>query len=193
MMKLNYAQQIKHPEWQRKRLEVLEAHGFECEDCGSKEEELHVHHPYYKRGAMIWQYETHDLQCLCHKCHKDAHAKDEEIKQLVSDCGREGKEELIGVLKAMNDGPWIKLNSHEEIVGYLSYRGVRGKLLDSLVEVVIKANGKPHNTSELLHAKTSYHDIADTCFKQPPSLSAVLISAAKTTKKRMESYSSGGA
>jgi len=26
---------LKHPKWQKKRLEVMENAGFECEDCGS--------------------------------------------------------------------------------------------------------------------------------------------------------------
>jgi hypothetical protein len=83
---MNYAQQIKHPMWQKKRLEVLELRGFQCQECGVKDEELHVHHPFYRRGAMIWEYEKEELECLCHKCHKNAHELDEQIKKALSTC-----------------------------------------------------------------------------------------------------------
>jgi len=33
MAKLSYAEQLKSPHWQRKRLEVFEEHGFVCQRC----------------------------------------------------------------------------------------------------------------------------------------------------------------
>jgi hypothetical protein len=143
---MNYAQQIKHPNWQKKRLEVLNAHNFECENCGAEEEELHVHHPFYKRGAMIWQYETDVLQCLCNKCHKEAHVQDEKIKMLASDpniC----KEELIGILKAMNDCPYTRLDSCNEIMGYLLYNGIFES--EEIFNIIIEHNGYPYNETTM--------------------------------------------
>jgi hypothetical protein len=83
---MNYAQQIKHPLWQKKRLEVLEANGYKCVKCEAEDEQLHVHHPFYKRGAMIWEYEKEELKCLCFQCHKEEHAIDEEIKRALAVC-----------------------------------------------------------------------------------------------------------
>lgn len=99
---MNYAQQIKHPLWQKKRLEVLELHGWKCQECTAKEEELHVHHPFYRRGAMIWEYEKTELECLCHRCHKDRHDLDEKIKKELAVCQSKGL-----VLKYI-----VKLNGH---------------------------------------------------------------------------------
>jgi hypothetical protein len=42
----SYYDLLKHPEWQKKRLKVLEAAEFECATCGSKDKTLHVHHRY---------------------------------------------------------------------------------------------------------------------------------------------------
>jgi hypothetical protein len=78
---MNYYTQMQHPLWQKKRLEVMETHDFKCQTCGSEEDQLNVHHPVYKRGAMIWEYKTHELECLCEKCHKEAHIMDAWIKQ----------------------------------------------------------------------------------------------------------------
>jgi hypothetical protein len=33
---MGYADLLKNPQWQKKRLEVLEASGWECEMCGDK-------------------------------------------------------------------------------------------------------------------------------------------------------------
>jgi hypothetical protein len=99
---MNYAQQIKHPLWQKKRLEVLELHNFQCQTCRAKNEELHVHHPYYKRGAMIWDYEKTELECLCFRCHKEAHLIDEEIKKALAVC-RDKRTILAAILK-LNSG-----------------------------------------------------------------------------------------
>lgn len=34
MKKMTYTEQLQHPNWQRKRLEVMEAAEFSCELCG---------------------------------------------------------------------------------------------------------------------------------------------------------------
>lgn len=59
--KLSWSQQYKHPQWQRKRLEALEAAGWECENCGEKETTLNVHHKRYVKGRMIWEYDVSEL------------------------------------------------------------------------------------------------------------------------------------
>lgn len=40
---MKYHEQLKHPLWQKKRLEVLDLHGFKCQECDATEEELHVY------------------------------------------------------------------------------------------------------------------------------------------------------
>jgi len=129
---MNYAQQIKHPNWQKKRLEVLEASNFECENCGAKEEELHVHHPFYKRGAMIWQYENHELKCLCHKCHKDAHAIDEQIKLLMQDDNL-NKTQLIGYLKGCHITPYTTIDDIDEATGVLQSYGINSRIYEEML------------------------------------------------------------
>jgi hypothetical protein len=71
---LTYAQQLRHPLWQRRRLEVLQRADFTCERCGSTSTELHAHHKTYIRGRMAWQYPDDLLECLCDPCHDIAHA-----------------------------------------------------------------------------------------------------------------------
>lgn len=98
---MKYHEQLKHPLWQKKRLEVLGLSGFECQNCGASDKELHVHHPFYKRGAMIWDYRPDELQCLCAKCHKDIHAVDEHIRLRISQLDLSSKEILAGFVGGM--------------------------------------------------------------------------------------------
>lgn len=72
MAKPSYYEQLKHPEWQKMRLRVLERENFTCQSCGSAEKTLHVHHTFYKKGAAPWEYPEASLQCLCEDCHKEA-------------------------------------------------------------------------------------------------------------------------
>lgn len=124
---MQYHEQLKHPLWQKKRLEVMEANNFKCQNCGGKDEQLNVHHPFYKRGAMIWQYVKEELMCLCHECHKNEHAKDEEIKSL---CSRVtvSKDFLIGLLRGYVEEHPQKLYNTREVQGYLAGFKIGGSL-----------------------------------------------------------------
>lgn len=67
---MTYAEKLKDPRWQKKRLEVLQASGFTCSLCGSSDRTLHVHHRYYIHGRMPWEYPGFCFQCLCFQCHE---------------------------------------------------------------------------------------------------------------------------
>lgn len=71
--KLTYGERLKHPKWQRARLERIEAAGWKCEKCGETEKPLHVHHTKYVRGRMPWEYGHGELEVLCEDCHAAEH------------------------------------------------------------------------------------------------------------------------
>lgn len=79
MTRLTYAEQLKHPKWQEKRLRVFEAAGFQCVKCGARHLQLHAHHKVYLRGKFPWEYADDLLECLCESCHTLAHAYREEL------------------------------------------------------------------------------------------------------------------
>jgi len=70
---MNYQEMLKHPKWQKKRLEILEYHGFACENCHNPDKQLHVHHGYYDNSLKLWEYDNETLHCYCSECHKEAH------------------------------------------------------------------------------------------------------------------------
>lgn len=99
---MKYHEQLKHPLWQKKRLEVLESNGFACANCGTKEDQLHVHHPYYKRGAMIWDYEVDELECLCEKCHRNSHDMDDILRRKSAHLTPEQKRRVFGYMDGIS-------------------------------------------------------------------------------------------
>ncbi len=65
---MNYGDKLKDPRWQKKRLEVFERDEFECLECGSKTDTLHVHHLKYGKGEP-WEVPMEYLETLCQRCH----------------------------------------------------------------------------------------------------------------------------
>lgn len=71
--KSNYGELLKHPNWQKKRLEVMQFANFKCQLCGESEKMLNVHHSKYEKGKKPWEYPTNALICLCEDCHTKHH------------------------------------------------------------------------------------------------------------------------
>lgn len=65
---MTYAQKLRDPRWQKKRLLILERDGWTCLECGSKDKCLNVHHVVYRK-IDPWEYPDHLLQTLCEECH----------------------------------------------------------------------------------------------------------------------------
>jgi hypothetical protein len=64
---MTYAEKLRDPRWQKKRLEILGRDGFACCLCGDKETELHVHHKKYNGDPL--EANNKELETLCKHCH----------------------------------------------------------------------------------------------------------------------------
>lgn len=62
-----YSEMLKHPKWQKKRLEILERDKWCCVKCGDTETTLHIHH--LKYTGKPWEAPAKDLSTLCADCH----------------------------------------------------------------------------------------------------------------------------
>lgn len=79
---------LKHPSWQKMRLEVMQRAGFKCEKIGcnydlDETNPLNVHHKYYdeeNRWLEPWKYPRGSLQCLCERHHREVHGLDNEFQ-----------------------------------------------------------------------------------------------------------------
>lgn len=67
---MTYAEKLKDPRWQKKRLEIMERDEFTCQNCGTKNDCLHIHHKTYEFGNDPWNYEDKNFITLCEVCHK---------------------------------------------------------------------------------------------------------------------------
>lgn len=136
--KSTYYELLKHPKWQKKRLEILEAANFECECCGGKDKTLHVHHKYYKKGLKPWEYPDHSLLCLCEDCHILYHNQKEKLSWVIGFLDFTDLEQLSGFAKGLilQDFPnWeIDLDSWEEVYGVALCWGINVKTILSSIE-----------------------------------------------------------
>lgn len=94
--KPTYFELLQHPQWQKKRLEVLSLAGFVCEVCDSGEKMLHVHHAYYEKGLKPWEYPIASLHCLCVDCHRKAQDSMTLLHRQIGKLGMGDTEQLIG-------------------------------------------------------------------------------------------------
>lgn len=69
MAKRTYAEKLRDPRWQKKRLKILERDKFKCCRCKSSKKTLNVHHGYYEWGKDPWDYEDWTLSTVCEDCH----------------------------------------------------------------------------------------------------------------------------
>lgn len=67
MAKESYAEKLKDPRWQKKRLKIMDRDGWECRLCEDKNFTLNVHHKKY--NGQPWEASDEDLITLCGHCH----------------------------------------------------------------------------------------------------------------------------
>ena len=144
---MEWKDQYKHPMWQKKRLEALEYYGFECSDCGSADNQIHVHHVRYKKGAKLWDYRVTELAVLCDKCHAEAHRSKESVDDfcLMNGAGSERiVAELVSGYQSYSDMLPEHVYSHISAVGYGA-----GYLANISAEEIMKLS---HIAPDLLQA-----------------------------------------
>lgn len=130
MKKLSYSEQLKHPSWQKRRLEVLSGSDFTCQGCYDKETTLHVHHKQYFSGRMAWEYSDDELIVLCEDCHKEAHKSIDDLRRIFSLIpvdGPNGLSQIHGVVSGYLDGytglaldDQLKNNQYSYSIGFMA-------------------------------------------------------------------------
>jgi hypothetical protein len=79
-----YAQKLRDPRWQKKRLEVLESADWKCQSCSSGMKTLHVHHKQYIKGREPWEYDLTNFEALCEDCHQESHVDKDLINEILA-------------------------------------------------------------------------------------------------------------
>ena len=90
MKRKEFIEQIKSPQWQKRRLEIMQRDEFTCQMCGSKDETLHVHHIKYVNGRKYWEYDDWELITLCEECHEYEHSNKKSVLDAIEDICKYG-------------------------------------------------------------------------------------------------------
>lgn len=104
---MNYGQLLKHPLWQKKRLEILSRDGFCCQWCNESNMSLHVHHYCYEPGKMPWEYNDLSLVTLCENCHSVHHLKLDPLLDTI-----------IGTMRGVKNFEAVKLMNQHILEAY---------------------------------------------------------------------------
>ena len=148
-MSMEWKDQYKHPQWQKKRLEVLEAALFTCEQCGNEDRQLHVHHKQYFKGRKIWDYSLDELEALCDSCHEEKHKANDAIKNLLTSLSSADIDRVIGYMSGINAVSTFDSEfGHTHLLNVTSYEFAEGlgdaigENTEEIIEIAMANDGK---------------------------------------------------
>jgi len=99
----------------------MEINNWRCERCFTQEKQLNIHHSFYRRGSLLWQYKNEELECLCNKCHKEAHKIDEKLRHAIALLDIENKHRILGYIEALHHNGKLEPDSFDYFVGLSDY------------------------------------------------------------------------
>ena len=129
-----YAEKLRDPRWQKKRLEIFERDDWKCRNCGDTTSTLHVHHRRYAKGRDPWDYDERELVTLCEECHE----VEPEVWNELMVCLEQGLI-LDGFLA---EELWFLINSAHLIAKLGNPREFLKKLHDDLEKRVLQNRNK---------------------------------------------------
>lgn len=118
MATMTYREQLLHPNWQRKRLDIMQRDEFQCQRCYDAENTLHVHHKQYVKGRLAWEYPDAELVTLCESCHEQMHETNAMFRAIVATLPVDGPGSIgdaISMLAGLAHG-------HQQGMEFVQYR-----------------------------------------------------------------------
>lgn len=101
---MSYKDDLLSPEWQRKRLEIMQRDNWRCTLCGTNKNSLTVHHLYYAYGKKPHEYDDESLVTLCRDCHETAHNEVAKISSLIALSVLKHRKTFIDVNECLKNG-----------------------------------------------------------------------------------------
>jgi hypothetical protein len=93
----------------------MHAAGFACQECSAEDKTLNVHHTFYVRGRMPWEYPTDSLQCLCEECHEKRTEAVADLKLLIGKLDEHDLQRLSGYAKGLILCDWDSVASESRV------------------------------------------------------------------------------
>lgn len=119
----------KDPRWQRKRLEIMNRAGFECERCGESQKTLNVHHGCYFKDRKPWDYPDALLHCWCEVCHDKFTWQSKALTATASALSEEDTVRLLAYASAMLSlvkSFRVELSTESDAKGWCDFWGIAG-------------------------------------------------------------------
>ena len=91
--KISYHDLLLTLEWRERRQQIIKRDDQRCNNCKNKEL-LEVHHYYYVRNWLPWQYPDDALVTFCAKCHENYH-----------------KQNVVKVYKRLDANKFVEVNA----------------------------------------------------------------------------------
>lgn len=143
--KESYAEMLRNPLWQKKRLEIMQRDDFTCQHCGCKGRELQVHHRVYHKGAKPWEYDDSELITLCNQCHEvETEVKNQHYLEFLHICNLSRKiglselfiEQLFAAVVSSLES--ICANSYRELTQYMLFEAFFNSGTNSDLDILCK-------------------------------------------------------
>lgn len=177
--KPSYWELLRDPRWQKMRLEIMQRDSFACKQCGDEKSTLNVHHTYYERDKMPWDYPPWSLHTLCEPCHETAEEDLATLRRAIGLLSLRQIEELTGYAYALslsdrseNDAPPIvEVTCYDEIVGLVSgllaHNGKYSRPISDAAYEFSKEIAKRAATGDEFAGTVGFLDVMEFCFPPP--------------------------
>lgn len=149
---MRYAEKLKDPRWQKKRLEILDRDCWHCGECGDANSTLHVHHGAYFSGVAPWDYPEDTLFTLCENCHRQTEEHLSVVRQLLGKLGgnKGGLSVIAGFLAGMvaarqADPPVLRKQGPDSVEGGVEY-------VDGFLRAIDRSAARNRYSYDLLEA-----------------------------------------
>jgi ribosomal protein S27AE len=136
---MKYADKLKDPRWQKKRLEIFNRDRFACVRCGDDKSMLSVHHFRYIPGREPWEYCDDMLTTLCPECHA-----------IETDTRKDFEHDLLAML---SDKGFFSDDLYVLARGFLNSPQKGSDITASIIEFFL-SNSEAFNTVENLYFKS---------------------------------------
>jgi 5-methylcytosine-specific restriction endonuclease McrA len=135
---VTYAEKLRDPRWQRRRLEIMNRDGFKCAECHNTRRTLNVHHKWYDRGVSPWAHSDECLVTLCEECHKTRTLVDDDARKVM---GQLTRAELLNLMEKADQArnavdvsaAWTPSASRQ----LERADAIKGELMDLLAEMAL--------------------------------------------------------
>lgn len=96
-----YAEKLRDPRWQKKRLQILARDNWSCFWCGDTEGAMHVHITYYD-GREPWDTWDECLLTVCEDCQSIYDLQLSPLESFLVGCIRSRDKDNIAAIKLLN-------------------------------------------------------------------------------------------